>query len=372
MQRATQPTKQRVRLTRVRSLLRLAGTLVAAVLLLVSPALGQDAEGDAPAAFDTADDGVGPLAPEESAEDPMIEAKPQAILTASAFAKVPEALHPQLAAINAVLDQLSTTVRATQDAAALRSAAKRAMTDIQALRRSLEFHGIRVVDRDGKLVNIVEESIGVPASNALGGIVADALAVERGLRYCLDLYPNTCHQQLRGDLAQFSEFDAATDLQLPEGKRRIASSDTLGLGALVVAYLPDPEPPVKAKPAPTGDDDLDAQRRNQATEDYQAAMEDFMDYRIQIEQARRPHTIVNHALVTGDLLDIVTVERDFTNENGDKETVVRDASKRIRGASDPVDVVRPGDLWALIVKLGEEDAAYRKSLVGAIPMTATE
>ncbi|MEE3329645.1 MAG: hypothetical protein VX246_02145 [Myxococcota bacterium] len=368
MHRNTQLTWQRARRARIRPVLRLAGTLAAAVLLLGSPALAQDAEGDAPAAAA----GVGPLAPEESTEDPVIEAKPQAILTASEFAKVPEALHPQLEAINAALDQLSTTVRATQDAAVLRSAAKTAMTEIQTLRRSLEFYGIRVVDRDGELVSVVEESIGVPASNALGGIVADALAVERGLRYCLDLYPNTCHQQLRGDLAQLSDFDPTIDLQLPEGKQRIASSDTLGLGALVVAYLPDPEPPVKAKPAPTGDDDLDVQRRNQATKDYQSAMEDFMSYRIQIEQARRPHTMVNHALVTGDLLDIVTLERKFTNDVGEKQEIVRDASKRIRGASDPVDFVRPSDLWALIVKLDEEDASYRKSLVSAIPATVTE
>ena len=372
MQRNTQLIWPRIRLVRIRSVLRFAGTLAAAAFLMGSPALAQDAEGDAPAAFGTADDGVGPLAPQESTEDPVIEAKPQAILTASEFAKVPEALHPQLEAINAALDQLSTTVRATQDAAALRSAAKTAMTEIQALRRSLEFHGIRVIDRDGELVDIVEESIGVAASNALGGIIADALAVERGLRYCLELYPNTCHQQLRGDLTQLSDFDAAVDLKLPEGKQRIASSDTLGLGALVVAYLPDPERPEKAKPAPTGDDELDAQRRNQATKDYQSAMEDFMSYRIQIEQARRPHTMVNHALVTGDLIDIVTLERKFTNEAGDKEEIVRDVSKRIRGASDPVDSVRPSDLWALIVKLDEEDASYRRSLVGASSATVTE
>jgi hypothetical protein len=368
--------------------------VVVLALLVALPAASQEAEtsppaeatepapeasaiGDAPLVGEEAAANEGPLAPDldeagEDGEASVIEAKTQPILTEADYAAVPEAVHPQLDAVDAALAQLSETVASSKDPAALRAAAKTAMNDIQTSRRTLEYFGIRVVERDGELVNVLEEKIGVPASNALGAIIGDATAIERGLRYCLDLFPNSCHQRLRGNLDQLANFDASSDLALPEDKVRIASTNTLGLAALVVAYLPDPKPPTPRKPLLTGDEDIDIQRSTQIAKENDEAMLDFLKYRVQVQQARLPHTIVNNALATGDLVDMITTPRKYTDKEGKKQKIVRDTTKPLRGPSDPTDIVRPSDLWALIVKLDAEDEAFRRSRVGTVAATATE
>lgn len=358
---------RRIRFNSTRTQTRFAAALVVLALLVAVPAAAQ--EDEASPSSEAAD---APAEMPAIGDAPVIEAKLQPILTEADFAAVPEAVHPQLEAINAALAQLSESVAASNAPAALRAAAKIAMNEIQARRRALEYFGIRVVERDGALVNVIEKKIGIPASNALGSVIGDATAIERGLRYCLDLFPNTCHQRLRGDLTQFGNFDASSDVALPEGKVRIASTNTLGLGALVVAYLPDPKLPTPRKPLLTGDEDLDLQRSIQIAKENNEEMQDFLKYRVQVQQARLPHTVVNHALATGDLVDLITNPRKYTDENGEEQAIVRATTKSLRGSNDPTDTVRPTDLWALVVKLDEEDEAFRRSLVGAAAASITE
>lgn len=343
-------------------------------------------EASATAAVDEAADGGGTdsaTAEEGEAEVLAVEIPPLPIgptppvpvFADRHYAATPEAARSHLDAINAAVEQLTASVRSSNGADSIRSAARAALRDIQAARRGLDYHGVRFTERGGELVGTLEPSakLGVAESVAFGSVVAIAQSLELELRTCLDLYPNTCHQQLVGDLRQLGRFDPAADVVLPEGGSRIAATPTLGLPTLVTTYLPDPVAPEEPKLEQQEgvDEDEAAARATRARNEYQLAMKTYVAERDATVRARVPHAIVNHALATGLLVDPITVKEKRILDGNKEEWVFAAVPKRLRDADDPVDETRLEALWDLLAKLDQEEAEYRRSLARAPEAAST-
>ena len=307
---------------------------------------------------------------------PLVEGPepPRPLFSDADFAATPEVVRGRLEAANAAVARLHAAVRATTDAGARTAAARAALEEIRAARRALAYHGVRFEERDGEVVGVLDEDarVGVESSVAFGAVIARAQAIEQELRSCLELFPNTCHQQLGGDLRQLGRFDAASDLNLPDGDERIASTPTMGLSALVAVYLPDPPVPAEPKVSDEGSEEEVVAKRKKARKDFELAMKTFIATRAATQQARTPHHLVNYALSTGVLVDTITEKRVRILDDGEKEDVEPAAAKELRDADDPVDETRVDAVWALIAKVEKEEADYRRELARTTARAATE